>query len=180
MIVLCAVCGVRRVRNSQNSPPHTQIERECDRIEEVEARLYQEQMRSNLPNLEKRARERDDAILSAREEFETHTQAVRIEKQIDLRLKRSQDTFAQVRTIAHTAHTPHTHLSRTSHVFSCVCVCVAPCSKWPSCNGSGTTWRTARWRRTPHAPPTQCPLWCLLCPLSRPHNDHCHVSKARK
>jgi hypothetical protein len=119
MIVLCAVCGVRRVRNSKNSPPHTQIERECDRIEEVEARLYQEQMRSNLPNLEKRARERDDAILSAREEFETHTQAVRIEKQIDLRLKRSQDTFAQVRTIAHTAHTPHTHLSR---FFMCVCV----------------------------------------------------------
>ncbi len=87
---------------------HTQIERECDRIEEVEARLYQEQMRSNLPNLEKRARERDDAILSAREEFETHTQAVRIEKQIDLRLKRSQDTFAQVRTGAHT-RTPHTY-----------------------------------------------------------------------
>jgi hypothetical protein len=65
-------------------------------------------MRSNLPNLEKRARERDDAILSAREEFETHTQAVRIEKQIDLRLKRSQDTFAQVRTGAHT-RTPHTY-----------------------------------------------------------------------
>jgi hypothetical protein len=75
-----------------------QIERECERIEDVEARLYQEQMRSNLPNLEKRARERDDAILRAREEFETHTYAVRVERQIDLRLKQSQDTFTQVRT----------------------------------------------------------------------------------
>ncbi|ELR18709.1 uncharacterized protein ACA1_395260 [Acanthamoeba castellanii str. Neff] len=83
------------VSPTQRNAEKAEIERECDRIEEVEARLYQEQMRSNLPNLEKRARERDDAILSAREEFETHTQAVRIEKQIDLRLKRSQDTFAQ-------------------------------------------------------------------------------------
>lgn len=92
---------IARLNNTANVSPtqrnaeKAEIERECDRIEEVEARLYQEQMRSNLPNLEKRARERDDAILSAREEFETHTQAVRIEKQIDLRLKRSQDTFAQ-------------------------------------------------------------------------------------
>lgn len=58
--------------------------------------MYSEQMRSNLPNLEKRARERDDAILKAREEYEAHTQSVRLDKQIDVRLKRYQEIFGEV------------------------------------------------------------------------------------